>query len=201
MAYSFSNTCVLVARDQRVQRVAQRAVESGTGSSALMPDRAGRAGLVLQRIAPRDEHGVARRGDAGEQRIVAVARQRDVAEPSAPADGRAFAAVRLPDRLLVVVREQFRRQRISDAVRALVLRQRGRLDQRPTLSCTASRPASHSALSPASCGASAYCRLSVSAWPPAGVSAVAARLPRAPAQCPPRPHPPRRRGSGDTARS
>ena len=57
--------------------------------------------------------------------------KRDVAEPPSPAVGRSLAAVRLPDGLLIVVRKQFGWQRIGHPVRALVLRQGRRLDQRP----------------------------------------------------------------------
>ena len=71
----------------------------------------------------------------------------------------------------------------------------------PTLSCTASLPASHRPLSPASCGASAYCRLSVSTWPPLGVSAVGASARARQRNARLRPRRPRRRESGDTARS
>src|SRR6185436_847320 len=49
----------------------------------------------------------------------------------------------------------------------------------PTFSCTASLPWSHSDLSPANCGASAYCRLSVSVCATSGVRAVGASAARA----------------------
>ena len=124
-AYSFSSTCVLLRVMMAVERIAQRRVQR------VDAHRAARAHLVLQRIAARDEHRVARRGNAGEQRVGGVARHRDVAEPAAPTHRRTFGAVRLPHRLLVVVREQLGRQRIRHAIRALVLRERGRLDQRP----------------------------------------------------------------------
>jgi hypothetical protein len=49
----------------------------------------------------------------------------------------------------------------------------------PTLSCTASRPASQMPLSPASCGGKAYWRLSVSVWGTAVVNAFGASAARA----------------------
>ena len=125
MAYSFSSTCVLL-------RVMSALSASRSGVfSALMRDRA--AGLIWYCSASRPATNTAL-PDAEMQvsnELVRIARQRDVAEPAAPAHRRAFGAVRLPHGLLVVVREQFRRQRIRDAIGALVLRQRRRLDQRP----------------------------------------------------------------------
>ena len=78
------------------------------------------ADLIRQRTVARQKHRVAADVDAGEQRG-AVGRQRQVADVAAPADGGAFRRRRLPDRLLVVVREQFGRQRIGFAVCAAVL--------------------------------------------------------------------------------
>ena len=80
----------------------------------------GRTALVLQGGITGEKDLVARNRNTAEEPI-AIVGQRHIADLAAPAGGCALGRRRLPDRLLIVMRKQFRRQRILHPIRAVVL--------------------------------------------------------------------------------
>ena len=118
----------VVAR--RADDVAQGGLALGGAEQIAAADIADRYGarlahLELAHLPPAEEQRV-RRGRDGRKRGIAVARAEQVTQASAPAHAGAFRQARLPGRLLVVMRKQFRRQ---GHIARLVLRQGHRLDQ------------------------------------------------------------------------
>ena len=130
---TFAHPCMLVLEQMRARAGHHGAQGGHAGGGAeqgagVVEQGDGAIGgdAILNRRPARQEDGIARRVDAGEAGA-AIAGLEQVADPAAPARGRAFGVAGLPEALLVVVREKLGRERHAlVGIGGLA----GRLDQR-----------------------------------------------------------------------